>query len=201
MRKPSLAIPAYDLALQSLMSSIIDGMIEVDPVLGQIHSRTTGHAGPTRNVPGSYPVDHELTHVEAVFELHVDHIRTADVDAFVTAICEVAEKYEESLGTAFFETMKDVTSAVGNAINAEGKPFTWDLFLDGLERMEIVFDKNGHQLTQVIVNPETGRILQSVEITLEQDRRYQEIMKRKKDEWDAQQRSRRLPRREQGAGT
>jgi hypothetical protein len=38
MSKPSLAIPAYDAALRSLMSSIVDGMISVDPVLEQLSS-------------------------------------------------------------------------------------------------------------------------------------------------------------------
>src|SRR5829696_5214960 len=124
MSKPSLAIPAYDAALRSLMSSIVDGMIGVDPVLGQIHSRTTGHAGPTRNVPGPNPVDHDLTHFEAGYAIHVDHIRGTDVDVFITAVCGVAEKYAEAMGVAFVRTVSDVAEAVGNAIDAEGKPFT-----------------------------------------------------------------------------
>jgi hypothetical protein len=192
--KPSLAIPAYDLALQSLMSSIVDGMISVDPVLGQIRSRTTGHAGPTRNVPGPQPVDHDLTHFEAEYAIHVDHIRATDVDVFVTAIWEVAEKYAEAMGTAFFQTMRDVTEAVGNAIDAGGQPFTWDLFLDGLEKMEIAFDENGQPKVQVLINPDTWRLLQAVERTPEHDRRLEDIMQRKRGEWNAQQRPRRLPR-------
>jgi hypothetical protein len=200
MGKPCLAIPAYDAALRSLMSSIVDGMIGVDPVLGQIHSRTTGHAGPTRNVPGPHPVDHDLTHFEAEYAIHVDHIRDTEVDVFIIAICGVAEKYAEAMGAAFVRTVSDVAEAVGNAIDAEGKPFTWDFFLDGLETMEVAFDEDGQYRLQVLINPETWRLLQAVEQTPEQEQRFREIMQRKKDAWDAQQRPRRLPRREQGAG-
>jgi hypothetical protein len=200
MGKPCLAIPAYDAALRSLMSSIVDDMIGVDPVLGQIHSRTTGHAGPTRNVPGPHPVDHDLTHFEAEYAIHVDHIRDTEVDVFIIAICGVAEKYAEAMGAAFVRTVSDVAEAVGNAIDAEGKPFTWDFFLDGLETMEVAFDEDGQYRLQVLINPETWRLLQAVEQTPEQEQRFREIMQRKKDAWDAQQRPRRLPRREQGAG-
>jgi hypothetical protein len=200
MGKPCLAIPAYDAALRSLMSSIVDDMIGVDPVLGQIHSRTTGHAGPTRNVPGPHPVDHDLTHFEAEYAIHVDHIRDTEVDVFIIAICGVAEKYAEAMGAAFVRTVSDVAEAVGNAIDAEGKPFTWDFFLDGLETMEVAFDEDGQYRLQVLINPETWRLLQPVEQTPEQEQRFREIMQRKKDAWDAQQRPRRLPRREQGAG-
>jgi hypothetical protein len=200
MGKPCLAIPAYDAALRSLMSSIVDGMIGVDPVLGQIHSRTTGHAGPTRNVPGPHPVDHDLTHFEAEYAIHVDHIRDTEVDVFIIAICGVAEKYAEAMGAAFVRTVSDVAEAVGNAIDAEGKPFTWDFFLDGLETMEVAFDEDGQYRLQVLINPETWRLLQPVEQTPEQEQRFREIMQRKKDAWDAQQRPRRLPRREHGAG-
>jgi len=182
------------------MSSIVDGMISVDPVLGQIHSRTTGHAGPTRNVPGPHPVDHDLTHFEAEYAIHVDQIRDTEVDVFITAVCGVAEKYAQAMGAAFVRTVSDVAEAVGNAIDAEGKPFIWDLFLDGLETMEVSFDENGKFQLQALVDPELFKLIQTVEMTTEHKQRLEEILQRKKDEWDAQQRPRRLPRQEQGTG-
>ena len=55
-REPRLAIPAYERVMHAFMSSIIDGMIGVDPLLGKIGVRMSGHAGPTRNVPGPQPI-------------------------------------------------------------------------------------------------------------------------------------------------
>ena len=101
--KPSLAIPAYDGALDTLKTSIVEGMVGIDPLLGQIASRTTGHAGPVRNVPGPNPVDHERTHFEGGYAIHVDAIRETDVDAFITAIYGVAEQYVADMGATFFE--------------------------------------------------------------------------------------------------
>jgi hypothetical protein len=198
--RPSLAIPAYDGALDTLKTSIVAGMVGVDTLLGQIASRTTGHAGPVRNVPGSNPVDHDRTHFEGDYAIPIDTIRETDVDAFIMAICGVAEQYAAAMGATLLRTAEDITDATGNSIDAEGRPLSWDLILDAYEGTEIAFDDDGQPTTQLVMNPRTAMLLQAMEKTPEQERRYQEIMQRKKDEWDAQQRPRRLPRREHGAG-
>jgi hypothetical protein len=198
--KPGLAIPAYDSALDTLKTSIVDGMVSIDPMLGQIASRTTGHAGPVRNVPGPNPVDHERTHFEGGYALHIDAIRETDVEAFIAAICGVAEQYAAAMGATLLRTAEDITDATGNAIDAGGRPLSWDLILDGLEMTEVAFDDDGQPTTQIAASPKTVALMQAIEKTPEQERRYQEIMQRKKDAWDAQQRPRRLPRRDQGTG-
>jgi hypothetical protein len=197
---PRLTIPAYDMALEALKTSIVEGMVGVDPMLGQIKSRTTGHAGPVRNVPGPNPVDHERTHFEGGYALHIDAIRETDVEAFITAICGVAEQYAAAKGATLLRTAEDITDATGNAIDAGGRPLSWDLILDGLEMTEVAFDDDGQPTTQIVASPKTVALMQAIEKTPEQERRYQEIMQRKKDAWDAQQRPRRLPRQDQGTG-
>ncbi len=191
-------IPAYDLALHVFETLVVDGMIGVDPVLGHISSRATVHAGPIRNVPGSNPVDHDLTTFQGSYVIHADKIRETDVEEFITAICGLAETYEEAMSSTFIRTMTDVSDAVGNSIDAKGQPFSWDIFLDGLEKIEFAFDDDGkHSPLQILVNPETYRLIKSIGMTPEQSERYNDVMKRKKEAWHAQQRTRRLPRRNQ----
>jgi hypothetical protein len=197
--KPRLAIPAYDIALHSFISLVVDGMISLDPILGQISFQTTGHAGPIRNVPGPNPVDHDLTLFQGEFAIHADVIRGTDVEGFVTVIVELATQYEKAMASTFLQTISDVTEAVGNAMSAEGRSLSWDLILDMLERIEISFDDEGQPSTfQVVMSPTTAKLLHAIEKTPVQAERFQEIMERKKEEWDAQQRARRLPRRDQG---
>jgi hypothetical protein len=181
------------------MSSIVKGMIGVDPLLGQIESRTTGHAGPVRNTPGPNPVDHVRTQFEADYALHITTIRETDVDAFITVMCGVAAKYTETMGTTFFRTARDITDATGNSTDAEGRPISWDLVLDELEKARVAFDDDDQPTTQVVMSQNDLLMLHAIEKTPEQERRHQVIMQQKKDAWDAQQRPRRLPRREQGA--
>ena len=145
-------------------------------------------------------MDHDRTHFEGDYALHVDAIRETDDEAFITAICGVAEQYAAAVGATLFRTASDITDATGNSIDVGGRPLSWDLILDMLERTEIAFDDDGQPTTQLVAGPKTTMLMQAIEKTPEQERRYQEIMQRKKDAWDAQQRPRRLPRREQGAG-
>jgi hypothetical protein len=200
MTKPNLAIPVYDATLRAFKTSIVEAMAGIDSMLGQIASRTTGHAGPVRNAPGPNPVDHERTQFRAEYALHIDAIRETDVDAFIMAICGVAEQYAAAMGATLLRTAEDITDATGNTIDAGGRPLSWDLILDAYEGTEIAFDDDGQPTTQLVMNPKTAMLLQAMEKTPEQERRYQEIMQRKKDAWDAQQRPRRLPRRDQGTG-
>jgi hypothetical protein len=197
--KPNLAIVAYDVALRGFKSAVVAGMLGAEPFLGQIESRTTDHAGPVRNVPGPKPLDHERTHFEGDYALHIDAIRDMDTDAFSKAIVAVAEQYVGAMGATLFRTVSEITDATGNTTDAGGRPLSWDLVLDAYETTEIAFDDEGQPTTQLVMNPNTAMLLQAIEKTPEQIRRCQDIMQRKKDAWDAQQRSRRLPRREQGA--
>lgn len=200
MTKTNLAIPVYDVALRALKTSIVEGMVGTDPLLGQIASRTTGHAGPVRNVAGPNPVDHDPTQFRAEYALHIDAIRETDVEAFIMAIYGVAEQYAEAMGATFFRTASDITEETGNLTDAEGRLLSWDLVLDELEGAEVAFDDDDQPTTQMVMSQNDSMMLHAIEKTTEQERRYQEIMQRKKDTWDAQQRPRRLPRRDQGTG-
>jgi hypothetical protein len=200
MTKPNLTIPVYDVALRALKTSIVEGLVSTDPMLGQIASRTTGHAGPVRNVPGPNPVDHDRTQFRAEYSLHIDAIREMDVDTFIMAIYRIAEQYAEAMGATFFRTASDITEATGNSTDAEGRLLSWDLVLDELEKAEVAFDDDDQPTAQIVMSQNDSMMLHATEKTPEQERRYQEIMQRKKDAWDAQQRPRHLPRRHQGTG-
>jgi hypothetical protein len=196
-----LVIPIYDLAMSSFVTSVVDGIVGLEPMLGQIPVRTTGHAGPTRNVPGPQPVDHPLQTFQQTVTIHADVIRTTDVGTFLDALYDLAKQYEAQMGEALIRSISDVTEAVGNVVNAQGRPLSYDFFLDALEKIEVTFYEDGRpRVPQVAGHPETAKLLRAVEITSAQRRREEAIFRRKKDEWDAQKRTRRLPRPDQGAG-
>ena len=183
------------------MNSVMDGMIGIEPLLGQIPVRKTGHSGPTRNVPGSQPVDHPLTTFQETFSIHADVIRNTDVESFLVTIYDLAEKHANSMGKTLVQTLNDVTKTVGNLVNAGDRPLSWDLFLDALEMIDFSFDENGRpHAKQILMNPSTANLLRTIKITPEQQQRHDEIIRRKKELWDAQKRTRRLPRPNQGTG-
>ncbi len=192
--KPRLAIPAYDHAMYAFMSSVMDGMVAAAPLLGEIGVRVTGHAGPTRNVPGAQPVDHPLSKFEETFQVHADVIRSTNADEFTSTLAELASKYEVAMGTTLIHTLTDVTEAVGNVVEADGRPLTWDLLLDSIEKVEVSFDEDGRHHLGIAINSDTYKLLQRIPVSPEQQQRLNAIIRRKKEQWDAQKRARRLPR-------
>src|SRR4051794_5640281 len=117
-------IPEYDRALYDLITEIEHGFAGLDPVLGQIAFRRTIHAGPIRNVPGPEPLDHSLSRAEAKMQIHVDEIRACDVEAFVRAVMDLSTQFLKQKTEHFFKVISDVTEAVGNVFNLEGRPLT-----------------------------------------------------------------------------
>ena len=134
---------------------------------------------------------------ELVIDLNV--IRDTDAERFSEIVAGLAMDYLDTIGATFVETVQEITEATGMTIDAGGRPLSWDLILDGLEQKEIAFDSDGRISGEtIIMNPRTAQALTETQMTPEQEMRLNDILQRKKDDWNAQQRSRRLPRRSQG---
>lgn len=196
-----LSIPAYDAAMGSFVSSVIEGFISLEPVVGQIPQRATGHSGPTRNIPGPEPLDQPLKTVMETVTIHADVMRSTDVEAFTSSIASMAEQYVQQLARFFIATMEELTRGTGNFVDANERPLSWDLVLDALERIEIDFDDDGQPYRpSIVMHPHMLERLNQIEVTPEHRRRLADIFAQNKARWHAQKRTRRLPRRNQGAG-
>jgi len=56
------------------------------------------------------------------------------------------EAAQEALATVmpkFFEGMNAAITKGGNVVDAKGRPFDWDIYLDGMEMVELDFDDEG----------------------------------------------------------
>jgi hypothetical protein len=196
--KPRLSIPAYDLALRAFLNQVAVGIVGIDPWLGSIRSRQTGHAGPTRHITEPSPLDHPLTHFEREFRVHGDIVRNTDVEEFLPIILKVVDEYVSAIGSTFVDIARDITDATGNTIDAGGRPLSWDVIIDGLEQKEIAFDKDGRMNETLVMNPKTAALLASIEMTPAQTARLERVLQKKRDQWDAKQRTRRLSRPSEG---
>jgi hypothetical protein len=184
---------AYDRAMAEFVTSVIDGFVALSPLIGGIRMQPTVHAGPIRNVPGPEPVDHPLNRFESCISIETDVIRNSRIDEFDFALHNLAKQHEHDLTQTMLSTLQDVTTATGNVINAEGKPFSFDMVNDMLEKIEIAFDDHGLPIMPtIVVSPETYEKIAHVSPTPEQMHRQREILIHKKAKYDAQKRTRRL---------
>ena len=90
-----------------------------------------------------------------------------------------------------FNVFPQICDATGNTVDAQGKN-VWDAHLEMLETMEMSFDENGNHNTTLVVHPDTARKIRENPPTVEQLAKGEEIIERKRKEFYAQKRSRRL---------
>jgi hypothetical protein len=193
MAKIRFDIPVYDRAMSTFAVSVVDGIVALDPLVGQIRKGPTVHGGSTRNVPGPAPVDHPLISVEHAGEYHIDVVRYTDIERFASMLYEIAGRHRSILQQHLFQVISEVCDGTGNVIDARGKELTYDLVLDLLEQMPIHFDADGSpSIPQIVMGPEPYGRLARVPPTPEQLRRQEDILRRKRAEHDAQKRHRRL---------
>ena len=187
----SFSMKEYDSAMTELFREVKAGLDKTDELLGQIQNVPVAHGGMMRQVSEPKIVDTEmkLHKVEVVIQL--DWYRKTDVDEFVMFIYGMWEKFASQTHEALFETISLTTEAVGNSMNAKGKNF-WDARIEMLEGLEMRFDEDGHHTTQLIIHPDTARKLEENPPTPEQQKRWEEAINAKREEYYAKKRSRRL---------
>lgn len=187
-------VPAYQTAMTEFAQSVLRGMAALDPTIGQVQREPTVHAGPTRNVPGSQPVDHPMFRLEPRAVIPEDVVRHGRFDDYATALVGMAAEFRDQVTGQLSRALGDVTNATGNTVDGGGRPLSHDLIFDALERVEIDFDDEGTPLLpDLMMNPKTADALARLEPTPEQRRRRDDILARKRAAHDAEKRTRRLP--------
>lgn len=188
-------IPNYDVAMVIFWGQIIDGFYNLDPLLREIPRRVTVHGGMTRNVRGENPLDQPMPEIESVGSLEMDAIRKTDIEALTMFFYEFAQQNLATVKNEMFKGLMEITNATGMSFDAKGQPFSFDHFNDVIERIQIGFDEDGNPiLPTAVVSPEMYEKIKNIEPTPEQINRHEEILLRKKKEYYAQKRSRRLSR-------
>jgi hypothetical protein len=116
-------------------------------------------------------------------------------DDFHAAIAKAANDYVAAVVPQLLEQITRLTEATGNVVDAAGRSI-WDAQLEALETIEIYFDRDGvPSLPSLVMNPETAKkIGEPPEGFVEA---FNEILTRRRNEWLARRRTRRLPRQSQ----
>jgi hypothetical protein len=93
------------------------------------------------------------------FNLKFELILTTDVEGWATMMYEAAQEALATTMPQFFEGMNAAISKGGNVVVAKGRQFDWDIYLDGIELVELDFDHEGKPKLQTLVvgdAPELG---------------------------------------------
>lgn len=186
-------IPTYDVTMVNFIGRVIDNFIDNDSLQKMIPRVKTVHRGQVRNVKGPEPLDQDFFTTEATSSLDFRDISTTNICRFTEYLCEFALQSLSELSRGFFLSLDQVVDRTGQVVNGNGKLPSFDLILDMLEKIDIEFDTNGNPIKPTLVmHPKLFEKVKEMPKTAEQVKREKEIMERKREDYFASKRTRRL---------
>lgn len=188
-------IPNYDQAVVSFMSNVVDELINLDPLLGKLPNRKSVHTGPIRNVRGEKVLDQEFEEISATANLSFEDIKNSNIERFTGFLTEFSDQLIINLRQGLFLNLTPVLEMSGQTIKNNNESFSYDTFLDALEMVELEFDESGNPIKPTMVlHPKLLNELKSIELTEQQVLREKRIIDKKREEYYAKKRYRRLSR-------
>jgi hypothetical protein len=145
----------------------------------------------TRQVSEPQIVDTEMKRHKADVVLHFDVYLKTDAGQFVEFIYGMWEDFASQAKKVLFDTVALTTEAVGNSHDLAGRNI-WDAQLDMLESIEWHFDENGNHNIKFYCGTDAGKLVMENPPTPEQGQKLEELISRKREEYYAKKRTRRL---------
>ena len=136
---------------------------------------------------------------EATSELKVNlaDFEKMNHETVLNKINDAAEEIAGQQAKSFYEEVGRAAEEVDNVVDADGKPFSMDLFFQGLEKIDIDFDEAGNPSGLIgAVNPKLFpsivKVVEQAKTDPEINKRYDELIERKRREWRARESRRKL---------
>jgi hypothetical protein len=195
--EPIFILPEYARAQVQFFSDAVRGMMAAkDDLYGSIPVAEPSEVIPvTQNtMPSGEVVQNQPLLMKATVVFQWDDIRTCNLEAFAEQVNSAAEERLAQVMPHFFDVFHRTCDAAGTGADAGGRPFSFELYLEGLERMELRFDREGKpEMPTLIVAPSMAEHLRSLPpITPAQQKALDELIERKRTEFNARRRHRKL---------
>ncbi|HET9366357.1 MAG TPA: hypothetical protein VFP71_15230, partial [Candidatus Angelobacter sp.] len=138
--------------------------------------------GGKRVVTGNYET------AETGIMIPVEEVPDLTGDNLYKKIDQIADDIARQTSQKSFKKLDEVLDEAGTGIDAKGQPITPELYLQGLERMEVSFDPDTLEPTFSIVihpamMPAMEKLKDQMENNPEYKKQYDALMARKREEW------------------
>jgi hypothetical protein len=180
--------------MNGLMAELTRALMTAgDPVLGMIQQTTVDHVPDGDADPEAALGVMRSVEIATTFDLKFDVILSTDVEAWSAMMYEAAQQALAATMPQVFEGMDDAISKGGTVVDAKGREFDWHIYLDALDKVELDFDGEGKpRLQTLVVHPDVAERIKKLPFTDEHTTRMDAIIARKKVEFDARRRVRKL---------
>jgi hypothetical protein len=167
--------------------------IASSPILAQIAVEEAEAVPVSRNTLGDGQViDHDPYLIGSTVTMSISEGIAGNFDGLHAAIAEMGASFVSQVVPRLLQLVSDLCDATGNVVNGAAQSL-WESYLQALETMAISFDSAGlARLPQVAINPAAANTIPPPPDDFHE--RLNSILDRRRDEWLATRRSRRLPR-------
>ncbi|HKC61217.1 MAG TPA: hypothetical protein VKB92_14115 [Myxococcales bacterium] len=123
-----------------------------------------------------------------------DAIENLDLGAWTVMVQEAVDEALSVCMPQVFERLGGIASDAGQVVDARGRPFSFDLLIEGIEKTQIDFDDEGKpQIPAVFVGPDLYAQIAALPPPTDEERaRFDALIAKKKQEFDARHRHRKL---------
>lgn len=196
VRHRLFSLPEYQQAQLKFVHEGVGRLMEAkDELWASIPKAPPTEAVPiTQNtMPSGRVVQNEPVEMKARFEFKYEEIRSCDTEALAAQMDNAADEALSTVMPRFFEIFRRTCDSAGTAINCAGKPFSFALWLEMLEKVEIDFDEQGNpDLPTLVVGPDLAKQIKASPPSEEQRRALADLIERKRNEYNARRRNRKL---------
>jgi hypothetical protein len=145
--------------------------------------------------PGEPAEETKMVEIGGEITLSRDDLRTMPFPQYVKQFESLADQLAEGKSKMFFAMVEQSVEKVGNKIDAKGRPFSFDVYHEMMEKMSIEFGPDGKpELPTMIVSPEMAekiaKVAEEEKDNVEIEIRNQKLIEKKREEWRAREASR-----------
>lgn len=199
-----MALPKYPQLKKKIENMLLDYFQrEAQKELGPFEGarRFVQHEGKTfvHNTMDNTGKKKELNYVEAKTEYLVKYADIPNMGAedVIKMLQEKAKEFGGQQAKHNYKVLNQVTEETGNVVHGNNEPFNIDMFFEVIEKIQIEFDEFGNPNMPTMVVSSSGAerakiVMQEAENDPETKRRMEELIARKRKEYDAAQARRKL---------
>ncbi len=135
--------------------------------------------------------------IKSGLSIHYDEVPTLTIEKIMDKIDVMAEDMAKQTSQGIIADINQAIEEGGTTINAEGEPFSKEMFLEMLDSIELYFDKTGElDPPAILMHPKMWDKIKDDVASWEQDpaldARHNEIIARKKEAWRDRESRRKL---------
>ena len=189
---------AYKEMRDLFFSQVFDAMHTAAPMLMQIPIRPQreGREGSFQDESGRVHLI-DFQRQAAAFQIKTENARGMTLEEFLEAARKPGTELGTKMALDIYSTISAATEEVGNVVNAGGGPFTFDLLLACIEKVQLDFLPNGQaRFPELHLGPAAYADVQRQMPVWNTDpecrKRFEEVLRRKREEFLERETRRRL---------